>query len=233
MTRLVSVSKWIAISALGALAAIVAAAEADEAPGAGFFERLVAELDADGDGVITREEFDQGTSRFPRLDSNEDGVLTEEDFADGPPFGWHRGGGRGGGPKFGGPRFGGPGPRGPRGSMLLSHVADPDRDGMVAAHEWQALLDALDEDADGVVSLDSLEAVLPEPPDRGHRGRGPGGMDRGSMLSIVLDRDGDDVLEISDLEEIFAELDANGDGALEADELPRFRHRGRGPRGGS
>ena len=176
---------------------------------------LVADLDADGDGSVSREEFDQGADViFGELDQNGDGVLSSDEL-----------------PRFKGPRHGrGPG-RGKMAGAIVARAADGDGDGAVASDEWQAFLDSLEIEADGSIAEDSLRAALPfgrkgtaeVPGSEMRRGGPPSG-----ALSRMLDRDGDALLEIDDLSTVFAELDADGDGALQAEELPRFRGR-RGP----
>ncbi len=198
-----------------------AAAQEPEARGSHFLGGLAADLDTDGDGVISREEFDRGTDVFfTELDQNGDGALSEDEL---PRF---RGPRHGRGPGMGHPGMGRPGMgRGAFGGMLLARGADDDGDGAVTSEEWQGFLDALEPAEDGTVTEDGLRAVLPAPPGRAapEGGRGPGG--HPGRLTRLLDRDGDAVLEIDDLNAVFAELDQDGDGALGEDELPRFRGR--------
>ncbi len=182
--------------------------------------RLAPDFDADQDGVVSRAEFDQGADTvFSELDQDADGTLSSDEL-----------------PRFRGPRHG----RGPgmgRGPMAgIARAADGDADGEVTSDEWQAFLGSLNPDADGAISEDDLRAVMPPPAarggDRGARGYGQGARGRGhgpcsGGLSRMLDRDGDSVLEIDDLNAVFSELDQDGDGSLAADELPQFRgHRG-------
>ena len=179
--------------------------------------------DTDGDGAISRAEFDAWSSEhFDRLDQNGDGVITEDERPE----------------------------RRERirkgiGSHFIVKAADADADGGVDAAEWQTFLSVLEVDAEGAVDLDSLAEILPAPPegDRRPRGRfgargGDGERGPAHFLSRALDADRDGTLELADFESLFANADANGDGALTADELPeRSAHgpRGRrgGPRGGS
>ncbi|WP_181699719.1 EF-hand domain-containing protein [Chthonobacter albigriseus] len=81
--------------------------------------RAFQRLDADGDGQVTREEFDDRTAGMvARMDRNNDGALSREDRGQrGEGHGWRRwfGGGEGGegrGP-MGGEGGRGPGPNGP------------------------------------------------------------------------------------------------------------------------
>lgn len=208
----------LALVALAATTAVLAQPPADEIETSRAWERFQERFDTDGDGRITREEFEAGADPFARFDRNDDGVLTDDDF-----------------------------PRRERGHFRARHrglgiaiLADADRDRTVTADEWQAFLAALDDDDDGVFDREDLMRIASERREegagdgeprrprgpRGHRGPGgpggPGGM---------LDHDGDGALEIADLAALFAELDTDGDGSLGEDELPRMRHR-RGPRGG-
>lgn len=217
------------------LLAGAAAAQSPEA-GAEIWNRLSTELDVDQDGTISREEFDQATSRFPQLDQNGDGVLTADDFAEG---------------------FG----RKPIGGRLL-RGADTDRDGTITGFEWQEFLLTADPDGDGEVDL---AAILPQRGGRrggpgfggpGRGGSGRGGPGRGGQgfggpgfgepqaggedaedrraqhearLLEVVDRNEDGIFGVDDLNTLFDELDQNADGELTRDELPQRR---RGPRRG-
>jgi Ca2+-binding EF-hand superfamily protein len=170
--------------------------------------------DTDGDGAISRAEFDAWSAEhFNQLDQNGDGLVTEDERPERGPRGRHGGG-----------------------AFFIVKAADADEDGGVSAAEWQTFLAALEVDAEGAVSTESLAEMLPEPPEgrRPPRARGGEG-DRGpaQFLSRALDADRDGTLELADFETLFANADTNGDGALTADELPeRPPHGPRGRRGG-
>ncbi len=182
-----------------------------------FLGGLAADLDTDGDGVISREEYNRGADVFfTELDKNGDGALSEDEL---PRL---RGPRHGRGSGMGRPGMG----RGAFGGMLLVRGADGDGDGAVTNEEWQGFLDALEPAEDGTINEESLRAAMPPPPGMApmpEGGRGPSG--RPGRLTRLLDRDGDSVLEVDDLEAAFAELDQDGDGALAGDELPSFRGR--------
>ncbi len=180
----------------------------------GSWEGLSARHDLDGDGIITAEEFAASDPRFATLDHNGDGVLTEDDLealrAD----------------------------RGSAAGARITLLADGDRDRAVTAEEWRLFLETVDSDGDGLFEAADLRAVAAERrsmSDRPrHRGpRGEGGPEDGAFAEI-LDRDHDGVLEIADLDDIYFELDADGDGALSEEELPMppFFGRGTSGRGG-
>ena len=211
-------NRLIVILALVALGPPAASGQEPAERGPRLLGGLAADFDTDGDGSLSREEFDRGVGAlFAELDRDGDGRLDAEEL---PRFrsgmGRHRRPGLGFGPMAG---------------MIVARAADGDGDGEVASREWRAFLDSLTVEDDGTVSEQSLHAALPirrraageaTPPGlkSGH-GPPPG------RLSRVLDRDGDAVLEIDDLNAVFAELDQDGDGDLKAEELPRLPgHRG-------
>lgn len=178
------------------------------------WEHFSERFDTNDDGAVSREEFQREDDRFERMDRNDDGQLTAEDFEG---LERRRARFRGHGPGFG--------------AML--HGADADQNREVSAEEWQSFLVALDADGNGAIAAEEIQAhgeaqrelrglpARPEPP--------AGAPDLLALAMERADKDGDGTLETSDLQTIFDDLDANDDGNLDADELPRFRHRG--PRG--
>lgn len=168
-------------------------------------------IDSDGDGLISRYEFDQQSAeRFARLDTNSDGYLSQEEL---------RAARRG----MGGPM----GPRGPGRSGGLERAfdtADADGDGRISAAEAEALGPAgsgdrfamLDTDSDGYITRDELRNL-------------PGAIrERRGELFAQADTDGDGALSLAEIQAVrpgitaeqFSRMDANGDGLLSPDERP-------------
>lgn len=199
------------------LTALVAATAAAQPPmrhghhGSGLWESLAADFDHDGNGEITRAEMAGAEETFDRLDRNDDGVLTADEVQ-----------GRGRGMRRG---FGG---------ILIVRAADGDGDGTITSAELESFLATVDANGDGAVEREEIQAALPD----GARGPGMGmhgpGMGHGMGMrgpmgdapGLALDFDGDGTVETEDLRQIFAELDANGDGEVTSDELPAFRRGG-------
>ena len=110
-------------------------------------------MDKDGDGKVSRDEFN-GPDRFwDRLDSDGDGFVTEAEAKS-----MRRGRGQRGqrGQGQGGP------------NILLQRL-DTDKDGKVSEEEWKAFFKAADKDGDGAVTAEELGAAMMQ---------GGGGMSR-------------------------------------------------------
>ncbi len=131
--------------------------------------------------------------------------------------GGQQGGGQQGGGQQGGGQQNGP-PSAPTArmiAMLLAMTADADKSGDVTASEWAAFIASLNPDATtGAVDLTALAPLLPPPPRNA-----PAGTDATTMLTRLLDKDGDGTVTVSDLNAFFAVLDADGDGAISSDEM--------------
>lgn len=153
--------------------------------------KLTTHLDVDEDGVVEIEDLD---ALFQALDANGDGELMSFETRKRRRF---RGRAR---------RKGG----------LVVLAADADASGDVTAEEWDAYLDSLGADEEGVISAETLLATLPIPEDRELP------ENAAERLGRILDRDRDGVLEIEDLEEIFQQFDKDADGAVTDTELPRL-----------
>ncbi|MCP4656380.1 MAG: hypothetical protein GY856_13285 [bacterium] len=116
---------------------------------------------------------------------------------------------------------------------MIARLADADRNREVTPDEWQELIAAIDPDGDGVITDEELAAFFES---RRPADAPPPAHDRKPPMGGRLDRNEDGVLGTDDLNEIFAELDTNGDQTLQSDELPPpgRGHRGsRGKHGGS
>ncbi|MFN0060644.1 MAG: EF-hand domain-containing protein [Planctomycetota bacterium] len=99
---------------------------------------------------------------------------------------------------------------------LLAGIADADSNGEVSAVEWTGLMTA-------ITAIPSAEAGS----------TATAVIDTATLKQMLfvnaIDRDKDHVLEVSDLQSAFAELDRNGDGAIANDEMTAGR-RNREPR---
>ncbi|MEE8104900.1 MAG: EF-hand domain-containing protein [Planctomycetota bacterium] len=116
------------------------------------WERLKG-MDADGDGKVSKDEF-QGPDRFwDRLDADSDGFVTKDEAQNMRRGNRQRGGGGGA----------------PGGSLMPAF--DADGDGKVSSDEWQAFFKRADKNGDGTVSSDELMQAL--------RGGGSGADRRG------------------------------------------------------
>lgn len=168
--------------------------------------------DLNDDGEISRAEFDQwADSLFTRLDADGNQVISEDEKPQ-----------RRGRLGHGGP------PPGIAGYALLKG-ADANEDASVDGGEWQAFLATLEVDDAGALTADSLQSLLPQRPEAGEGDAlHPR---RGRIAGHLFDSDRDGAVTVADLEDLFAALDANGDGVLSQDELPTRGPGARGPRG--
>ena len=161
----------------------------------------VERLDTDGDGQISKEEFQANSDKqFDKMDANGDGVLTEDELGR-RTRSRDRSGKRS-------ERSGKRGKRGEhtgnRGSGRLVLIADADHSLDVTAEEWSTFISAVSAE-DGInVDGEKLTALLPERGDRG-----------AEMPQIALE----------DLQAGFERMDKNDDGQLSEDELPKMRTR--------
>jgi len=189
---------------------------------------VIARHDKDKNGKVTSTEYTRGEEKFKRLDANSDGVLTKDDFSGGGNRreGMRGRGGRGDrgmrGGGFGG-RGGGRGRGEMMGQMLLSRMKsgmDADSDGSVTTKEWKAFLKNADSDKDKILSQDELvDAGSPER--------------MAEFASRTFDSNDDQKIQIGELDPVFERADADKNGILEGNEIsdPRRGGRDRGGRG--
>ena len=140
----------------------------------------------------------QAQSLFDRLDANSDGAITSDEQ---------------------------PRRRGKRrvqrelGGMMLLHGADTDGEPGLSADEWAAFVSAVDADGDGSFTPQQLADVI-------HANLAVKGPEsRSSRMGAHLDSDDDGTPDVAGLQAAFQKLDANGDGAITEDELPKRRQR--------
>lgn len=195
----------------------------------------MAKFDADGDGVISREEAKghKLEAKFADLDRDGDGKLTREELKAmkghrGKHGGWHKD------PEA-------------RAAKLLAKF-DADGDGSISREEvgeHPRLADRFadaDSDKDGKLSREELKALKGHPGKGKHGGHHKDPAERAAWLLAKLDANSDGALsadEVGDhghLAAKFAEADGDSDGKLTRDELVAFKaaHHGekrRGPRG--
>jgi len=57
----------------------------ERGPGGGAAERFIRRLDKDGDGKVSRKEFDGPARHFDDFDKNGDGFIDESEAPEGPP----------------------------------------------------------------------------------------------------------------------------------------------------
>ncbi len=116
------------------------------------------------------------------------------------------------------------GRRAKKAGKLLARLADVDASGDVTAEEWASFQAELLADEEGVFAIADLIALLPE------REEGDREIDVERLsehLARAIDRDGDELTELSDLDLIFDHMDRDDDGALSTEELARRRRRRR------
>ena len=160
-------------------------------------QRAVRNLDANQDGEVTLEEYlAAAEARFENMDQNGDGVLTRDDRKE----------------------------RRQRNKLdettLFEAVAsrfllraDEDQDRSVTETEWKDYLSGLETDESGALVMGEGERRGGH---RNHRGLGPRGL---------LDLNGNEMLDLEDLENLFAALDKNEDQVVDQDELVRLPRR--------
>ncbi len=162
-----------------------------------MLERL-REMDANGDGDLSRDEWKGPEELFARIDRDADGKVTREELDEIA----HRMGGW----------------RGKAGDTLLRR-ADKDQDGRISREEWPLppeQFDRFDANADGFVSADEM---MPQGPRRGRKEERTGSEGADFLAKHDADKDGKVSREEFPNERRFAEMDANADGILDATEI--------------
>lgn len=197
------------IAALGGAAGLALAADGAR-PAHGGPGGMVFQADANGDGVVTRQEFDANrTTTFARLDSNNDGALTREEMRAGRSNRGARGHGRHHG-----------------GGMHSLANADANSDGNITREEFLArptqMFDRLDANHDGVIQAS-------ERPQRPERTQGE------ARQRFNPDTNGDHQVSHAEWTEMgasmFERLDADHDGRITRDEAAAARPHFRGDAG--
>lgn len=100
--------------------------------------QLIERHDADGDGKLSREEWPRSDEMFDQLDADGDAFITEADLA----------------------QLADRRPERQDPARLLIGLMDKDGDGQVSAQEWSNFFNAVDVDADGMMSQPELLAHM-------------------------------------------------------------------------
>ena len=196
-------------------------------------------LDTDHDNALSAAEIDAAPAVLKQMDKNGDGKVSGDEF----PAGRGRGEGRGRGGSGVGDEA--PAAPPTPDEMVATFMAfDKNKDGKLTKSEvperMQGMFARADADHDGTLTAEEIKAAAAAQPQpttaraggpEGRRGEGgrEGGPPRVDVLFSALDRDGDGSLsgdEIAASPAALRKLDANGDGTLSLQEL--FGGRGRG-----
>ncbi|MHC4450556.1 MAG: EF-hand domain-containing protein [Planctomycetota bacterium] len=165
-------------------------------------EATLKRLDKNGDGKISGDEIPtKGGAFWKRMDRNQDGEIDAVELTAAFEA---RGGGR------------------DRGNNMGKRILkmDADKDGKVSQAEWKGPADAFarfDGDKDGFLTKKEIDAVAKRMRRRGGWKNGPS-----DALFRRMDTDGDKRITKEEWKlnpELFARFDANGDGAISADEV--------------
>ncbi|MEC9475974.1 MAG: hypothetical protein VX764_02935 [Planctomycetota bacterium] len=164
---------------------------------------IIQSHDDDGDGVVTKQEFDRTSRAFDRYDLNGDGRLTREEIEQWVSNQSRARGGRGGG-RAGAGR-GGAGNRGRGPTRIVGALGDSNSDGLVTREEWASALQAMTEQ--GQLSVDAFRARMEE-------------KGLGRMVTFLIDRidpDGSGFVSLEVVDSMFDRADPDGDGRIEVE----------------
>lgn len=131
------------------------------------WERWLEHQDANGDGVISKDEFNGPEHAFTRLDANEDGQITQEEALATPA---RRGGDGGPGHERMNPEE--------RWARMLEHL-DADGSGTISQDEFPGrdeVFARIDADGDGQITQDEMQEAAQRM--RQRKGNGPGNGNR-------------------------------------------------------
>lgn len=192
-------------------------AQADSSAVAERVWDIIKSHDDDGDGIVTRDEFDRDSRSFTSYDLDRDGRLTVDEIQRWASARSRGRGGRGAGVQ----RGGGGGNRGRGPGRLIGAIGDLDADGIVTTAEWKSALDGMSEQ--GRISVEDFASRLEE-------------KGLGRMMAFLRDRidpDGTGFIDRESIEMMFTRADADGDGRVEAISNDGGRNRPGNPGGGA
>ncbi len=179
---------------------------------------LVQKYDRNGDGKVSREEYERGDERFARLDENQDGILASEDFP--------RGGGRMGMRRQMRGMYMDSSRMAPR---ILHRYFQEDEEGGeedLSRESLKAALKAYDRNHDEKLDREEFQAEVKK---RGARPiSGVPDYDRYAHLVEEIDESGDEILSFQEIHSYFDRKNSDGDEWLSSQEVGR----GGGGRGG-
>ena len=194
-------------------------AQTPQGPPGGRRPPAFADVDKNGDGRISREEWQGPSEVFDQHDTNQDSSINQDEFKAGPRRG----------------------PGGPPGEHLLT-LLDSNADGKVSQSEFvqiTQLFEKLDQNGDGSLASDELERLLRGPRNLQIAGTRPAGLNPGSRRNppdfAGLDTNGDKKISREEWHgppQLFDQLDSSANGAIEESEWSARQNRMQPPPGG-
>ena len=196
-------------------------AQAPQGPPGGRRPPAFADVDKNGDGRISREEWQGPSEVFDRLDTDKDASISQDEFKVGPRRG----------------------PGGPPQADHLLKLLDSSADGKVSQSEFSTLtqqFEKLDQNADGSLTQDELEGFFrgPRNPQMAAGTRPDGPDPRGPKNPpdfADLDLNGDKKISREEWHgppQSFDRVDSSGNGAIEESEWNARQNRMQPPPGG-